>query len=250
MSSFFSCQSQFNNGPEQRKCAFEGVSPCRDHVSHLICNAHSRLFGLVHQPANYCTDAGDVWSKINVYAASQNSLSIPLFMDNTSKVLMSEIKTFTMTVCNRVPSIKVDVFQDRIAYLLGVNMYGNIPDCNQSWLSEPNSALIVRSRNENVQYYNNLPQLHRILLFYANASNIRNSNTGSTIYLIPNLSLTYNSSSDTFAFVVPNKKILLKYTDNPNCIATPIVLDGRREIISNSNDQTFRPIHRPVICNI
>ncbi|AUQ44003.1 vp39-like protein [Esparto virus] len=249
--SLFTCQSAYNNSSSRGspQCVFEGVSPCRDQVSHLICNEHSRLFGLIHQPASYCTDSGDVWTKINLYSASQNSLNIPLFMDINGKILMSEIKNFSINVCTRFPNINITEFQARIANLLGVQMYGISPDCDQSWLSEVTSSLIVRNNANGAYYYQNVSRLHKILFYYANVSNVRNSNTNTAIYLVPNLSLTYNNSSNVLSFIVINKKILLRYTDDPNCVATPIVLDGRRDISTGDQDQTIQRIAQPaMIC--
>lgn len=243
--SMFACQSAYS-GPKTRKCALEGVSTCGDFVSHLICNKHSELFGLTHKLASYYTDSGESWTKINLYASSQNSLSIPLFIDKNSKVLMNEIKTFVTTTCNRFANINVDVLQNRLADLLGINMYGNYTDCNQHWLSDPNTAIILYSRNSEAQVLFNLPQLHKILFFYANSSTIENRSTNTSIYMVPNLSLTYNNSSDACYFVVPNKDCLLKYTSDVNCVATPIVLDAKRAISRTVDDVSLKPLTLPM----
>lgn len=249
-SSFSSCSSisvYTGAANYKRMCIFEGVSPCRDQVSHVICNAHSRLFGLIHKSNSYRNDSGLEWVKINVYAMSQNSLTIPMFIDNYNKVLMSEIKNFTMNVCNKNPNIRVDVLQDRIAHLVGINLFGPDLECEPSWLSEASTNVLIHKRDDNA-FLTELPQLHRLLLFYANPSNIKNESTGSGVYLIPNLTVVLNEQSNMFTFVVPTPNILLKYTDDSGCVATPLVIDALRVRKIMTSDRIYQPVHRPYSC--
>lgn len=246
MTTMFNCQPLNNNQPN-KSCIFEGISPCREQISHVICNAHAAIFGLINKTASYHDGDNDIWTKIVTYNASSNNVSIPLFMDSNSKILMSEIRAFCINACNNYPSIKVEPLSSRIACLMGVSMNSAPEFCNKSWFDDPNSRLIIRNNTGNIQYFKDLPLLHKNLFYYINASNIRNSKANTETYLVPNLSLTRNDSSDSYAFVIPNKKNLLKYTDKPDCVATPLVLDGIREVLQHSGDRTFTPIHNNFI---
>nr|DBA13062.1 TPA: vp39 [Oryctes rhinoceros nudivirus] len=242
MSSLFAC-SPANAAKQQSKtCIFEGVSPCRDQVSHVICNAHSAIFGLINKTASYHDGDNDIWTKIVTYNSSSNNICIPLFLDSSSKIMMSEIRAFCINACNSYPTIKVEALSGRIACLMGVSMNNAQDFCRKSWFDDPNSALIIRNNTGSIQYFKDLPPLHKYLFFYINASNIRNSKADTETYLVPNLSLTRNDSSDSYSFIIPNKKNILKYTDKPDCIATPIVLDGIREVAHHVGDRTFAPI--------
>lgn len=241
MSSIFACQPT-NVKQNIKTCILEGVSPCRDHVSHLICNAHAAIFGLVYKTASYHDGNNDIWSKIVTYNGSSNNISIPLFLNSKRDILVGEIYTFCVNACNTFTGIKVEALVSKISCLMGIRL-SNGAECNMSWFDDINSALIIRNNSGDVQYYKDLPQLHKCLLYFVNASNIRNVNANSETYLIPNLSLTKNESSDTYSFVVPNKKGVLKYTDKPDCVATPLVLDGIRDITQFVGDRTFSPIN-------
>lgn len=243
MTSLFTCQSLNNNNQQPKTCIFEGISPCREQISHVVCNAHAALFGLIYKTASYHDGENDIWTKIETYISSSNNINIPLFMDSNSKILMSEIRAFCINACNNHPSIKVEPLSARIACLMGVSMNSAQDYCRKSWFDDPNSALVIRNNTGDIQYFKDLPQLHKYLFYYINASNIRNSKTDTETYLVPNLSLTHNDSSDSYSFIVPNKKNILKYTDNPDCIATPLVLDGIKEVSQSSGDLTFTPIH-------
>lgn len=242
MTSLFTCQP-LNNAQQPKTCIFKGVSPCQDQVSHVICNAHAAIFGLINKPASYKNGDNDVWTKIHTYNVSSNNVSIPLFMDSNSKILMSEIRSFCINACHNYRNITVEALITRISCLMGVNINSAQDFCNKSWFDDPGSALIIRNNSGNIQYFKDLPQLHKYLFYYINASNIKNTASRSETYLVANLSLTRNDSSDTYAFVIPNKSYILKYTDDPDCVATPLVLDGIREISSSAADRTFKPIH-------
>lgn len=246
-SSIFSCSPNYAE-PKNKICIFEGVSPCRDHVSQVICNAHAELFGLIYKTASYHNGENDVWSKIVTYISSNNSLNIPLFVDASNKIILDEVRTFCLNVKNNFPTIKLDVLENRIACLCGLNQFGGATACRYSWFDDVGSYVIVRNRNANVSYTNNIPQLHKALFYHTQPSNIRNSATNATTYLVANVSLTYNDTSNNFAFVVPNKSILLKYTTKNDCVATPVVIDGARDSAQRTSDRTFKPLRNFYPC--
>lgn len=222
-------------------CILEGVGACADYVSHLICNKHALIFKLTYKSASYQNGDNDTWSRINTYAATNTTFNLPLFLDRTNKVLMSEIRSFAISVANEFRGYNVDELQDRIACLMGVNGFNN-KMCIRGWLDEPTSQVIVRS-NTGIGFYSDVPLLHKCLFYYMHASNLRNTgNVASQIYLIPSISLTYNEVNNSYAFVMPNKKLVLKYTDRNDCVATSLVLDAVREVTESQNDITIRPV--------
>lgn len=240
MSSIFSCV-QYNESRIQKSCAFAGVSPCRDQVAPRICNGHAEYFGLTYRTVTYHNGDNETWTKIVTYISAVSSLHIPLFLDATHKVLLNEIRAFAINTQSNFPNIRIEEFQDRIACLMGLNAFGNSQDCYLSWLDDATSTVVVR-RSGSIQFLNELPALHRILFSCSEASNIRNTDANTYTYLVANVSLTYNEASGSFAFVVPNKSIVLKWTNRPNCVATPLVLDSIRLSNKKTQDRVFAPI--------
>lgn len=240
MSSIFSCV-QYNDNRLLKSCAFSGVSPCRDQVAPRICNGHAEYFGLTYRIVTYHNGDNETWTKIVMYISAVSSLHIPLFLDASNKILLNEIRAFAINTQSNFPNIRLEEFQDRIACLMGLNAFGNNQDCHLSWLDEPTSTVVVR-RSGTIQFLSELPPLHRILFSCAEASNIRNTEAGTYTYLVANVSLTYNEASGSFAFVVPNKSIVLKWTNRQNCVATPLVLDSIRLANQKSQDRIFTPI--------
>ncbi|ATY70230.1 OrNV vp39-like protein [Tomelloso virus] len=243
MASTFSCQPKTNNEPN-KICIFQGVGSCdnRDHVSHLICNAHAAMFGLVNRLVSYHDGENNTWTKIVTYALSTSNINIPLFLDSKNNILMSEINAFAINVCNNYPNFKVNDLASRIACLMGLNMSSIQDICKKSWFDDYDSALIIRNNTGQMQYFKDLPQMHKCLFYFINASNIKNPKSNVESYLISNLSLTRNDSSDTYSFLIPNKQNMLKYNGKPDCAATPLVLDGIRIVSDYIGDRSFRPL--------
>lgn len=225
----------------EKNCIFRGIGPCRDQVSHLICNAHAELFGLTYATCSYVNGNNDTWTKINTYVSSTTSLYIPLFIDNQNTLLVNEIRSFCINAAN-LYSVRVEELEQRIGCIMGVNLYAKADNCIKSWLDEPDSALILRHNDANIQYFRDCPTLHKMLFYYTQPSYIKNTTTGTQIYSVANLSLTYNDATNTYAFVVPNKSILLKKTNKPDCMATPLTLDAIRHSVQQTHDRVIRPI--------
>lgn len=240
-SSLFACQPLINEH-KNKTCVFKGVSACGDHVSHLICNNHAGLFGIIYKVANYKNGDNNVWTKIVTYISTNANLSIPLFQDSYAKILASDIRSFALNVCNINQNINVDEFQNRIACLMGVNIFTNLEDSKKCWLDDPLTEIILRKVDEEPKAFRGIPLLHKILFHYTSPSVIRNPKSGSQTYLVTNLSLTYNHANDRYSFEVPNGSCVLKWTENENCVATPIVLDAIRVISEQNEDRTFKPI--------
>lgn len=235
----FSCH-QYDDVP-RKTCRFKDVSPCRDQVSKHICNEHARIFGLAYRVVSYTNGNNDCWSSIESYICSNSNFHLPLFIDTNCEVLMSEIQSFALAACNTFPNIKLKGLEDAIACLMNLSAYDN--NCTfGGWLDDENTRLIVQNQ-DGVQGLSYIPPLHRLLFHHSKPSLTRNSVDGSQIYLVPNVSLQYdvsNSTAATYHFVVPNKEYVLKYTDNPDCVATPLVLNAIRKNTAKQITRKFR----------
>nr|WOJ45344.1 vp39 [Apis mellifera nudivirus] len=246
----FSCFNDIN--VEQKKsCRFKDVSPCRELVSNFICNEHAAIFGLTYKTASYQNGNNDVWTNIETYISSSANFSLPLFLDPSGEILTSEIHAFALAACNSFPNIRVEALKNVIACYMGMNAYDT--NCSYGgWLDEDSTRIIVQDNNNMVKTLNYLPALHKMLLHYTKPSTVRNTANDSQIYLVPNLSLQYdinNSTQATYQFIVPNKKILLKWTNKPDCVATPIVLNAIRENAPKHRVRAFKPLSNAnVVC--
>lgn len=248
----FSC---FNDANLQQKktCRFKDVSPCRDLVSTYICNEHASIFGITYKTASYQNGNNDVWNNIESYISSQANFSLPLFLDSHGEILLSEIHTFAMAACNTHPNIRVEALKNTIACLMGLNAYDK--NCSLGgWLDDSKTKIILQDRENKPKTLENLPPLHKMLLHYSKPSvTMLNSEDKSQIYLVPNLSLQYeinNSTHPTYRFIVPNKKVLLKWTNKADCVATPIVLNAIRESAPRNAVRSFKTLSNmeTVVC--
>lgn len=247
--SIFQCNPLMNQRTP-KMCIFNGVSPCRDQVSPRICNAHAELFGLTYRLVSYLTGDNTPHTKIVTYVSSLNNLYIPLFVDSRNSVCLDEVQSFTMNLIQTYPSIRVDEFQSRMASLLGVSAY-DCPPCPMSWLDDTNSCLVVQYTNSagegQIMYYHHLPTLHRVLLAHCDASYLSMSNARYN-YRIPNIALRPEANNPSrFAFQLLNKSMIFKWTNNPNCVATPLVLDALRKEETNEK-RSFQTIRASGLC--
>lgn len=242
----FSCM---NDQPERaRSCYFKGVSPCREMVSKYICNEHAELFGLTYELVDYTDGNNENWSKIVTYICSSANFHLPLFFNSSNEILVNEIHSFALTICNNHPNVKLEEFENRIACLMGVSAFEN--KCSfGGWLDDSSSEIIVQEPN-NVSVLTYLPQLHKMLFHYTMPSITRNSANEHQSYLVPSLSLEYNMnnpSSNTYHFIIPNKKIVLKKTKRQNSVATPIVINAIRRFKTNDQLKAFKPMKAPTL---
>lgn len=241
MASLFSCQQLSTYNPA-KTCIFSGVSRCEDRVSPLICNRHAAIYGLINIVAHYHDGDNNSWSKIVTYAHSTSNINIPLFTDSNNKVNMNEVSAFCINAHNNFPDINYERLIRCMTSLLEIDATSCFIDCSKSWYDDIGSFLLVKNNTGSIQFFKELPLLHKCLFYFINASTIRNIKAESETYLVPNLVLTRSDSDDTYAFTVPNKKLLLKYTDKPNCVATPLVINGIREISYKQTDRVYKPI--------
>jgi hypothetical protein len=172
-------------------------------------------------------------------------------LDAEDRVLTDEINSFVKNVKDQRPSIKEDEFKCAINGLLfssdanALDVHSSVRYSFASWLGDDKTNLIVHSPDNQAvsdrPYATRMRPLHKILLYHSKASLLKNIKTGSFNFLAPNLSLSYNASNDSYSFVMINKASILKYTDTPNCVATPVVLNAIREITQVAEDIVIKP---------
>uniref|UniRef100_A0A0C9REG7 Fam188a protein n=1 Tax=Fopius arisanus TaxID=64838 RepID=A0A0C9REG7_9HYME len=146
-----------------------------------------------------------------------------------------------MAICNMNPHVKIETLKETIATLVGVSAYNTNQYHYGSWLTDKSTKIIVQEQST-VTAMQELPELHKILFYYAKPSAIINAIDKSQVYFIPNVSLEYDplsSGTPTYNFIVPNKKLLLKWTNKPNCVASPIVLNAIHEVVPQDRTQAF-----------
>lgn len=237
----FSC---YNDQEEDRPqpCRFREVSPCREQVSKFVCNEHAAMFGLRYRLTNYLNGDNDSWSSIDTFVSSTASFNLPLFLDQNGEILLSEIHSFALSVCNSFPNIRLEVLKNVIACLMGINAYDN--NCvNGGWLEDESTRIIVQD-TDGTKALRQLPPLHKMLFYYTKPGSIHSSN-GDHLFLVPNIMLQYdttNSTTATYHFVIANKKNMLKWSNRPNSVATPIVLNAIRETNVKQQTRTFKPL--------
>lgn len=226
-----------------QQCIFSRVSACRDFVGEMICNHHLGMFSLVNKPKTYRNGDNDQWTKISLYHTETGNLNIPLFTTKDHKILMEEIRNFVRNVCTNYPGINAGELESCIAKYMGGSPMFSQAHCTTGWLDDATNRVIIRNPTSvTAQYLQIVPYLHKVLFTYAQASNIINDTTGSQILLIPNVTLTSNEMNNSFVFTVINKKNILRHTDDPDCVSTPIILDAYRTIRQSNDDIVISPL--------
>lgn len=239
--SLFSCDSSELFGRTKSVCIYSGVSPCRDQVSQFICNAHARFHGLIYKIAHYTNGDNDTWSTINTYVHTMSNLNIPLFKTPDNVTMLAEIHNFTMSICQNYPGlVKRELLADKISCLLGINAISDACKIG-GWLDEDSSYLFMRQPDGILRRFTNVPRLHKILFYYTKPSITVDGN--SQLFLTDNVLLTANSTTGGYSFNMIGKQLLLKHTNNDYCVATPIVLSGKRTTTNTTPTlHSFMPI--------
>jgi hypothetical protein len=177
-------------------------------------------------------------------------------LDSEDRIITDEINSFVRNIKDQRTSIKEEELRCAITGLLyttdanALEIHHSVRNSLASWLGEENTNLIVQTpENQPVPdrpYATRMRPLHKILLYFAKPGLTKNVKTGTEIFLAANLTLSYNSSTDSYSFVMLNKDAILKYTDAQNCVATPIVLNGIREITQTTSNIIFKPAMRSI----
>jgi hypothetical protein len=151
-------------------------------------------------------------------------------MDAEGVVLINVISNLAKKKKKKNPKINDQKFASLISYVVGVNAIGNSWNgLHGGWLDESTTALIVNNQGE-INCMEELSFLYTVLFYYAHPSITINVATGTQIYEASNIQLAFNTFTSTYNFMFINKDSLLKYTDNRNYVATPLVLTARRQI--------------------
>lgn len=245
----FSCVREDTR--EIKQCRGHKISPCRgNQVSKFFCNEHAEIFHLYYQNTFYQNGNDDTWTSIDTFVTGTGLLNIPLFLDSNCEVLMSEIKTFALSAKHRKPNIDVRELENMIACYMNLTAYDNC--VVGGWLDDSSTKLIVQT-GDTIQSLSYIPPLHKMLFFYTKPAILRNESDGSQVYLVPNVSLqsTMNTSSaQTYQFTIPNREYMLKYADQLNNLATPVVLNAIRvTTVQQQQSRKFKHIKAPnILC--
>lgn len=225
-----------------KRCVFASVSTCRDLVGDHICNAHLALFGLLIEEKDHTDGNNENYQHTNTYIISANALSIPLFEDTDGTIQMPVIHRFAKKVCNQFPNINKHNLTEVICKLVGVHFSGDYIDCDSTWLSLQSTGVICRNMVSS-RYLKRIPKLHQYLFEHTYMSNKTNVLTGKTTVRVANVTTMYNESDNmvSFTMIEACKPLTLKYTSNPVCVATPIILEGYREVATQNERVCYQP---------
>lgn len=237
--------AQFSCYPKkiEKNCMFRNAGGCGDHVSPDICNRHASIFGIEYGTISCLNGNNDSWSKIVMYVVSTTNLYLPLFIDKFGTILSDQVRDFMREASRNLNENEAMKIHDILACLLGVHMYDTDNGCNTSWLNEKDSHVIRFASNNDISYTQNIPQFYKNIFKYAQPSLLSNSSTGTQVYSVPNVALTYDETNDSYAFAMTNKSSLLKKTNEPDCLATPIVLDAVRIINKQQRNRVIKPLN-------
>lgn len=238
----FSCASITKSAILQ--CPFKDVSPCYNQVSPYICNEHLQWFGLFAKRCDYTDGENNNTSRIEIYCTSYNSLRIPLFINPSGVYILDQINNFANEIKSKFNNVDTIKLCNALTCSVGLSNSRFLDNCLiGSWLNEPDVMLFVKDRNGELSTIDvkMLPNLHKILFWHVKPSCIRNRTTDSYTYSPHTLILKYEPSSDSYMFELENKSIVLKYTDNPDCVATPLVLCAIRYITKSKENIEYRP---------
>lgn len=240
--SLFTC-TPVTRRHDNNSCLMSSLGNCKGNVSPYICNNHYRFFGLVNQLVHYTDGENETVSRVVTYACSVNNLSIPLFLDDTGKVLLNEIHSFSANVAHNFPNTNADDLSNIIACNLGLSAQEDVCKLG-GWLDDVSSEVILHDVNAGeVRSTKDLPKLHRILFHYTLPSMTYNESTHSHVYFVDNIGLIRCPVTGRYKFSLLNKQNVLKYTDHPNCVATPLVLTAKHRITTGSQDRVFRQLN-------
>lgn len=217
----FSCELGLYDR-NSKKCIFRNVSACMGFVAGSeICNRHLAPFNLKLVHSHYCDANNERFSRPNLYMTG--NLNVPLFRTPEGTVDTVAINTFAESAKDKDSQINEVELANAIACAMGISAIQ--PEKTNSWL-EDTPVYVIDQNNEYSQLI--LPYLHRIIFKFALPAFI--SRVGPEyIMLDPNVVLTHNPyfvGTDAFKFKVTKKSKTFVYTDEENCVASPLVLEA------------------------
>lgn len=234
-------------------CIFNGLGNCRDQISQFICNSHAKIFGLIYKRFSYTDGDNYHRSGVNTYVYTNTKLNIPLFLDGKAQIMSNDINTFADNVWqnyfnNMSGGEAKQKFKDMIACNVGINALQTRCKLG-NWMDDPTSYIQALSSNDTYQimYTQSLPMLHKMLFFYIpphitkHEPSPQHSTSSETIF-INNLTLCYDPYTNGYNFINPIGKLILKWTDHPDCVATRLVITGGRIVSSTHDTVTFKTV--------
>lgn len=238
----------------EKRCVLYELGGCADAVSPFLCNAHAEMFQLIYKLRDYTDGNNNHMPKIETYANTTTNLNIPLFIDQMGVASLPEICSFATQIQSnfRGRSFDIQKLINILSCLVGISAY-NDTLCNiGGWLNEPTS-LLYAVHNDQIMTMRakNVTRLFKVLFYYSYPSTtvtIKDDRTEEQQIMVENTALVYNSSTTSYAANFVNHETLLKWTRNPDCVATPIVLFGRREIQAQKPTTEYIPIQNYLLC--
>lgn len=216
-----------------KKCIFRNVSACMGFITGSdVCNRHLAPFNLKLVYSHYCDANNERFSRPNLYLTG--NLHVPLFRTAEGTVDTAAINTFAESAKDKDPQINSIEFANAIACAMGIAAVQ--PEKTNSWLE--NAPVYVVDQNREYSEIT-LPYLHRVIFKFALPA--FTSRSGSEIIVLdPNVVLVYNTAIvgiDAFKFKITNKSKTFVYTDEENCVASPLVLEA---FYNNTQERAVR----------
>lgn len=225
--SFYKCPPQY----KQKFCVFENLSSCSDHEGEFFCNKHLQMiFKLTIKPADYTTVSNNHANRLETYICSNTKLKINLFVDfRNNNILLPDVVQYARYIAenNKNQGIIESKLADNIGYYLGMNAYSRVTDYTtcRSWVNEP-GVYIAQLEGKVLTYVpgKTLPNLHKMLLSGMRPSFYFNQATQIKRVFLENFIMELDESINKYVFTTINDHLTLKYTNNKNCVATPITV--------------------------
>lgn len=244
--SFYKCP---NPQIRQKFCVFENLSQCSDQEGEFFCNRHLHtIFKLYIKPADYTTVSNNHSNKLETYICSNTKLKINLFVNkrnDRNEVLMSDILQYARYVAdnNKNQGLNEIKLADALGYYLGLNAFTRVTDYSfRSWVNEP-GVYIAQLDGRNITYIEgkSLPTLHQMILAHMRPSFYYNIATKNKRVFLENFCLMLDESSNKYMFSSINDEFTLKYTNNRNCVATPMTVMAIHIDYQEDKATSFQP---------
>lgn len=233
MAVFFNCLDK----KTKPSCILQGLgNQCIDHDVGEMCNNHLKIFSMQNRLTSYVDGHNNQKTRPETLYFSHNNLSLPLFRNKNNIVSTQQIHQFAKNA-EKLHLIDGTKLAQIISCYCGLNTYVDdlTPDC-RTWLDEEKNFVNFFDGNKVTKHLSkNLPRLHKLLLKHCYPSIVKNLKSDTTTYMLENVHFEYDNATDGYYLTLTNKDLLLKYTDQPNCVASPLVISGCRFIDDDEN---------------
>lgn len=228
----------FREEKEDPRCMFESTQ-CEDKLNPYICNFHaSTIFHLLYKRVNYTDGNNESSSLIVTYFCSPSAFQLPLLMQSGG-IYMENVESYASSIVARCPNMDLDEVINILFRHLDANAYHK----TGGWFENEDSRVVMYNTSNNMLYsLPELPLLHRKLLCYCVPSLTINRVNNYQTYYVSNMQLVSDPATNKWSFVMMCKENVLKYTDHPDCVATPIVLLGQHILTAPNEALRIAPI--------